>query len=134
MLTGLIRDARMHQLDPELAAREGVFALDSPAQKLFAVGLALIVMGAFFFLTELFKRKGVSFLRRAASAGMAVLLALLSVNAFAVAVSGQDHQHHSSHSHAPGAAPAATPDQMDAAGKLLRDVKASLTRFMDVSG
>ena len=134
MLTELIRDARMHQLDPELAARKGVFALDSPAPRLFAVGLVLIVMGAVFFLTgELFKRKGVSFLRRAASAGMAVLLALLSVNAFAVTVFGQDHPHHSGHSHAPGAAAAATPDQMAAAEKLLRDVRASLTRYMDVS-
>jgi hypothetical protein len=94
MLTGLIRDARMHQLDPQLAAREGVLALNSPANRLFAVGLALIVMGVFLFLTgELFKGRGVSLLRRAASAGMVVLLALLSVNAFVVAVSGQNHQH-----------------------------------------
>lgn len=133
MLTGLIRDTRMHQLDPQLAAREGVFALNSPAHRLFAVGLALIVMGAFLFLTgELFRGRGVSLLRRAASAGMVLLLALLSVNAFAVAVSGQNHQHAPGHSHGPGSA-AATPDQMAAANKLLRDVKASLIRYSDVS-
>ncbi|HET6781230.1 MAG TPA: hypothetical protein VFH67_03945 [bacterium] len=63
----------------------------------------------------------------------AVFIALLSVTAFVVGVSGQGHQHPPGHSHAPGAAAAATPDQVAAADKLLRDVKASLTHYIDVS-
>jgi len=111
---------------------DGAVRINHTGSEIFAMGLALIIVGTLLFLTgELFKRTGASLLRRATSAGMAVLLILLSVNAFAVAVSGQDHQHHSGPSHAPGAA-AATSDQMAAADKLLQEVKVAIARYTDL--
>ena len=44
-LVGLGLDAVLHRLDPELAAREGVFSLTNPGHVLFAGGLALVVVG-----------------------------------------------------------------------------------------
>ena len=44
-LVGLAFDAVLHRLDPELAAREGVFTLTNPGHLLFAGGLALVVVG-----------------------------------------------------------------------------------------
>lgn len=44
-LLGLAWDARLHRLDPTLAAREGVFTLSNPGHLLFAFGLAIVVTG-----------------------------------------------------------------------------------------
>lgn len=66
-------------------------------------------------------------LRRAASAVMAVLLVVLSLATFAVTVAGGNHEH-TSHSHSPATPATATPDHRAAADKLVKDVKAALSR------
>lgn len=50
LLAGLGWDAILHRLDPELAAREGVFALANPSHLLFAAGIAVTVAGMTLFL------------------------------------------------------------------------------------
>ena len=39
----------LHRLDPDLAAREGIFALTNPGHVLFGGGIAIIVAGALMF-------------------------------------------------------------------------------------
>jgi hypothetical protein len=46
LLVGLAWDAILHGIDPDLAAREGVFTLGNPGHVLFAGGLALVVIGS----------------------------------------------------------------------------------------
>lgn len=131
LLTGLIRDARMHHLDPTLASREGVFTMANPAHALFAAGVALVVAGTVLFLVERASRKsGSSPVMRAVSVVLAALLVVLSMVTFASAVSGDSQ--HSHEGHTMGSSTVATPEQQAAAGKLLKDVKASVARFNDI--
>ena len=46
LLLGLAWDAALHGIDPDLAAREGIFTLSNPGHGLFAVGMALLVVGS----------------------------------------------------------------------------------------
>jgi hypothetical protein len=46
LLLGLAWDAVLHALDPDLAAREGVFAPQNPGHVLFGAGIALVVLGS----------------------------------------------------------------------------------------
>lgn len=71
-------------------------------------------------------------LRRAASAVMAVLLVVLSLATFAVTVAGGNHEH-TSRSHSPATPATATPDHRAAANKLVKDVKAALSRYADLN-
>jgi hypothetical protein len=48
LLIGLAWDAILHGIDPELAAREGVFTLGNPGHLLFGGGLVLVVIGSMF--------------------------------------------------------------------------------------
>src|SRR5262245_52847226 len=45
-LVGLGLDIGLHESDPSLAAREGVFTLTNPGHFLFVLGLGLIILGA----------------------------------------------------------------------------------------
>ncbi|HEY0070670.1 MAG TPA: multicopper oxidase domain-containing protein, partial [Chloroflexia bacterium] len=53
MLVGLGWDGLLHAQDPALAARDGVFTLTNPGRALFAVGLALCVLTAVYYLVGL---------------------------------------------------------------------------------
>lgn len=46
LLIGLAWDAILHGIDPELAAREGIFTIGNPGHMLFAAGLALVTVGS----------------------------------------------------------------------------------------
>src|SRR3989337_3650933 len=64
-LLGLAWDARLHRLDPTLAAREGVFTLSNLGHLLFASGLAIVVTGTIVLtLWPALRRSGASFARR----------------------------------------------------------------------
>lgn len=45
LLLGLGWDVVLHEMDPSLAAREGVMAMGNPGHAIFAVGVALVVFG-----------------------------------------------------------------------------------------
>jgi hypothetical protein len=45
LLVGLAWDVLLHELDPALAAREGVMAMGNPGHVIFGAGVALVVLG-----------------------------------------------------------------------------------------
>ncbi|MGD9894993.1 MAG: hypothetical protein AB7R89_09530 [Dehalococcoidia bacterium] len=81
-LVGLGWDAVLHRLDPDLAAREGVFTLTNPGHVLFAGGLALVVVGIGMILIGGGSPRVVRY-------GSAAVLAVLSLGAFALAATGE---------------------------------------------
>jgi hypothetical protein len=100
-LTGLALDALLHARDDTLAAREGVLTLSNPGHLLFALGLALTVLGAATMLTPMAVTTG----RRGAGVVIAALPAVavltLAGGAFTVAVAsgGLTSHPHPAHTH-----------------------------------
>src|SRR3712207_5514441 len=93
-LVGLGWDAVLHRLDPDLAAREGIFTLTNPGHVLFGGGIAIIVTGALMF----FAGRALITTRPLAFALPAVALATLATATFALAAStgtlgGPEHVH-----------------------------------------
>ncbi|MGE0543714.1 MAG: hypothetical protein AB7R89_26420 [Dehalococcoidia bacterium] len=94
LLAGLAWDAVLHRLDPDLAAREGIFALTNPGHVLFGGGIAIIVAGALLF----FAGRALTTPHPLAFALPAVALATLATASFALAAStgtlgGPKHMH-----------------------------------------
>src|SRR5688572_31210983 len=101
LLAGLAWDAVLHRLDPDLAAREGIFSLTNPGHVLFGGGIALIVAGALMF----FAGRALTTSHPLAFALPAVALATLATASFALAASagilgGPEHAHDAQPEHA----------------------------------
>ncbi|MGH2610865.1 MAG: hypothetical protein ACRDHF_17425, partial [Tepidiformaceae bacterium] len=94
LLVGLAWDAVLHGLDPDLAAREGIFTLTNPGHVLFGGGIAIIVAGALMF----FAGKGLTSHRPRVYLLPATAMTTLAIASFALAAStgtlgGPGHEH-----------------------------------------
>jgi hypothetical protein len=142
LLAGLRLDARLHVLDPGLAAREEVFTMSNPGHALAGVGMALVVGATALLLLSTVRRRALLGTTAAVVGTLLLVLLSLSTVRLAVAQSGDDgHQHHhppapaGGPSPAPGthAPPAATPEQRAAAERLVAEVRAAAARFATVA-
>lgn len=83
LLAGLGWDAVLHGLDPDLAAREGIFSLTNPGHVLFGGGIAIIVAGALMY----FVGKGLTEPRPLVFALPAAAMVTLATASFLLAAS-----------------------------------------------
>jgi hypothetical protein len=146
LLIGLSWDAVLHSLDPDLAAREGIFALTNPGHVLFGGGIAIIVTGALMF----FAGKALTAPRPLAFAMPAAAMVALAAASFALAAStgtlgGPGHMHEDgmAHTHDGSEAQHATQGtlhdhgtainvsaaELEAAARLVAETRAEAGRF-----
>jgi len=115
LIAGLGLDAILHRRDATLAAREGIFTLSNPGHLLFAIGIALTVLGAIFYLMSCAFDGKFSLPRFALWGGIASLLVVCALVSFALAASTDgalagSHTHSSDESVATSAADSHTHD------------------------
>jgi len=154
LLVGLGWDAVLHGIDPDLAAREGIFSLANPGHLLFGGGIAAIVAGALMF----FAGRALTTARPLAFAMPAAALLALAAASFTLAAStgslgGAGHVHedgmarlrgdgsvhmldgseaeHATHgaSHDDGAVLSITAAELKAAARLVAETRAAAVRF-----
>lgn len=87
LLSGLGWDAILHRRDASLATREGIFTLTNPGHLLFAMGIALCVIGGLAFLAGRIFEGKFSLVRFATLGGAASLLVVCALVSIALAVS-----------------------------------------------
>lgn len=115
LIAGLGLDAILHRRDATLAAREGIFTLSNPGHLLFAIGIALTVLGGIFFLVSRAFDGKFSLPRFALWGGVASLLVICSLVSFALAATTEgalagSHTHSHNESGANSAADGHTHD------------------------
>lgn len=103
LLVGLAWDAVLHTLDPDLAAREGVFTLENPGHVLFGGGIGITVLGVIMLILGRAAEPG----RSLVLPGLAVFgLVALSGASFSLAIAsgslGGGHTHETVHIHEDG--------------------------------
>jgi hypothetical protein len=153
LLIGLSWDAVLHSLDPDLAAREGIFSLTNPGHVLFGGGIAIIVAGALMF----FAGKALTTPRPVAFALPAAAMMALAAASFTIAASsgtlgGPGHAHEdgmahlhdgSAHMHDGASAVQASQDslhhhgsainisaaELEGAARLVAETRAAAVRF-----
>ncbi len=125
-LLGLAVDARLHRLDPELGAHEGIFTFSNPGHALIAVGMLLVVGGTALFLWgRAAARPDARPWGRAAGAVSTIVLLVFALAAFASALATGRHEH----AHLVGPAPTAV--QLVAAADFAKANKTGTARFAD---
>lgn len=127
LVTGMAWDVAVHRFTPGLAAQESPFSLANPAHFLITLGAALAVLGAAGFLLGRAAGWRQHGWRRRAAAAMP-LAVLLAVSALAAAVAlgegtGAVHEH--------GVPVAVTQQELEAAAKLVSDVRRGTQRLAD---
>ncbi len=160
LLAGLAWDAILHKLDPELATRESVFSITNPGHVLFGGGMAIVVLGALMYLAgralEASGRRALLFGGTAAGL-VAFAMTSFAIAASTGSLGGPEHVHDNgtvhtdaehkdfvagqaknpassslpgvTHDH--GEAVAITAQDLEAAAKLVSDVKAGTARLND---